>query len=276
MTTTAEFDTSSSSPDYNEIERSTEAQILGEAIAVNPELSCTESKYVLLQLDGESPCANVARSLEHRIFSKYFGNSIDEMAQEYAPYESSSKFFLVVDKNQLDPAGVMRLILPSENGLKSVNDVPSSKCQTLLGKPVTAMDSNQIYRSIGIDESRTVDIATLAAAPEHGEKQTGSPVVLASLMRALERYTKSHGYDDLVAIIDSYPMSKLLGAGLPVDNPNGIEMPFTYLGAKNNSFMHLYVHDVNPVTYSNNPDIFSYIFGDMNLLGECTLSFTEQ
>lgn len=263
-------------PDYNEIDPAIEAQLITEALGQNPELAAATSRYALLTLDGSSPYSNVARSLERRQFEDYFGNTPEDMAVEYGPYETQSSFFLVVDREKKEAAGVMRIIRPGEAGLKSSNDLPSDKCKTIEGEPVTDLTTPAVFSSMQLDPLKTLDIATIAVRPDHGEKATGSPVVLAALMRALHGYTNSNGYDELVAIIDAVPLEKLQAAGLPINFSSRVVTPFVYLGAKGNSFMHIHVPDCDAAIMAHDKVTYDYMLGDMNLLGECELSFIEQ
>lgn len=277
MTLIGEVPQATIEPDYRPIEREAEARLLEQALAANPEVSESAATYGLLTIEGDSPYSNVARALECQIFDKYFGNDPEEMRQEYAPYEKSSKFFLLIDRENLKPAGVMRIVAPGEAGFKSVNDLPTDKSRTVeTDEPITALDSEQIQGVFGIDPSRTLDVATIAAAPEYGEKQTGSPIVLASLMRAVYKYSLANGYDDLVAIIDAVPLEKLKSVNLPIHTSPYVASPFKYLGAEGNTFIHIPIPAVEASVSAKDKVIFDYIFGEAELFGETKLSFDRQ
>lgn len=262
--------------DYHELDSVTESQLIGEAISQNPELVDAGSKYVLLTLVGESPFSNVARALECKQFQAYFGNSPEDMAVEYGPYESQSIFFLVAEREKKEAAGVMRVILPGPAGLKSTNDIATDKCLTLDDKPATVLTTEEVFSQLQLEPEKTVDIATIAVKPEYGEKTTGSPVVLAALMRALHKLTHTNGYDELVGIIDEVPQNKLISVGLPVENPPHFAKPFKYLGAEGNSFMHIHVPYVDEAVSAKDKATFDYVFGEMALFHECELSLIEQ
>ncbi len=67
----------------------------------------------------------LARSVEREVFGEIFANDAHTMDEEYGPFEESSDFILVVDHSIEEPTGVLRVIHPSDRGLKTLNDVES-------------------------------------------------------------------------------------------------------------------------------------------------------
>lgn len=266
----------STAPDYHELDRLLESQLVGEALSQNPELQSSVARFALMTIDGASPYANVARSLERKQFEAYFGNDAEEMRKEYEPYEASSTFFLMVDREKLQPTGVMRLIKSSSVGFKSVNDIASSKSKTNEGALATSLSPDEVLSSMAIDPEATLDIATIASHPDYTEKATNSPIVLAALMGALHGYCSRNNIKDLVAIIDSKPLGQLQKIALPIKTLPNIATPFEYLGAMGNSFIHIPVDEVDESVSSFSQPVFDYVFGSQQLNGECQLSFLEQ
>ncbi len=264
--------------DYQPIPRDEEAALIQEALAANPELSDSEAPFALLTLEGDSPYARVARALEGQVFGEWFDNGEDQMTREYGPYEDVSKFFLLVDRSGSVPAGVVRIIHPSDKGLKSVNDLSTEKARTPDGKPVTDLTMAEVFDEFGIDEARTLDVATIAANPAYSKKESGSDLVLSSLMRALYHYAYLQGndYDNLVAIIDEKPLGRLESVGSPIHTTPKIARPFEYLGAKGNTFIEIPLSEVETSVSAVSPVIFDYVFGEGALYGECQLSFLPQ
>ncbi len=263
-------------PSYEPIDRQTEIGLLSEALAANPELNGSNAPFVLLTFDNDSPYANVARSLECKVFDAYFQNHPQEMQEEYESYEKTSTFFLMVDRENLEPAGVMRITHDGPEGFKSTNDLPTEKCKTSEDQPATGLTAEEILPSFDTAPDNTLDVATIAANPKYGEKSTGSPIVLASLMRAVYKYSLDNGYDDLVAIIDAKPLEKLRAVGLPINTSEKIADNFEYLGAKGNTFIHIPIPEVEQSVSAQSRELFDYIFGETSLMGECELSFIKQ
>lgn len=264
------------SPSYEPIDREIEANLIRDALNANPELAQSDVPYALLTFDGNSPYANIARSLECQVFNEYFQNQPQLMQEEYAPYEDTSSFFLLVNRAELEPAGVMRITHDSNTGFKSTNDLPTDKCRTSDGLPVTDLPVDEIFPAFDISPDKTLDVATIAANPKYGEKNTGNPLVLAALMRAVYKYSLENGYDDLVAIIDATPLEKLQAVNLPINTSEAIAGNFEYLGAKGNTFIHIPIGEVEATVGAKSHEVFDYVFGEAALLGECELSLISQ
>ncbi len=142
---------------------------------------------------AEDPGAELARHLERVVFLETFGNSAELLAKEYGPYEESSVFFCVLDHRRRLPAGVMRVLVPSEAGFKTIHDV-----EPVWGEPLGAMAART---GLDLDLARTWDIATLAVAPEYRGKATMGLVAMG-LYQALALVTPPSGIEWLLAILD--------------------------------------------------------------------------
>ena len=282
MAFTGEITHSSIEPDYNPINRELEATLIQEALAENHDLAKSDSQFAVLTLKGNSPYSNLARSLERQIFDHYFQNSAEEMKKEYGQYENASSFFLMVDRENLQPAAVMRIIHPNERGFKSLNDLNATdeegklKCSTPEGNTVTGLSMEEIAAEFDMATNNVLDIATIAAHPNYGESARGDPVALASLMRTLYKYSNQNGYDELIAIIDKKPREILEGVGMPISKSPNIASPFSYLGAEGNTFIHISVPEVEPAMKAINPQVYEFVYGETGLQGTTELSLQEQ
>src|SRR6266516_4584263 len=72
---------------------------------------------------SDEPSAELARSVERAVFLETFGDTAELLDAEYQPYESASIFFIVLDHRRRVPAGMMRVIVPSRAGFKSLDDI---------------------------------------------------------------------------------------------------------------------------------------------------------
>src|SRR5207244_12012674 len=75
-------------------------------------------------LGPEESGAELARHVERAVFLEAFGNTQELVASEYGTYEPASVFFVVLDHRRRLPAGMMRVIVPSNVGCKSLDDIP--------------------------------------------------------------------------------------------------------------------------------------------------------
>ena len=92
--------------------------------------------YVFSSTD---PGAELGREIERQVFLEYFGNSRELLEEEYEPYEPGSMFYCVIDHRRMSPAGVMRMIVPSAVGQKTLADV----------EQVWDRTTDQLFASVG-------------------------------------------------------------------------------------------------------------------------------
>jgi hypothetical protein len=144
--------------------------------------------------------AELGRHLERLVFLEAFGNTEEDLAREYAPYEASSLFIVVVDHLRLLPAGVIRVVQPSPAGLKSLNDL----------EPVWGEAAEPLMHRTGLafGPEKIWDVATLAVPPEYRARATGGLVTMG-LYQTLTMGARASGIDLLVAILDM-PVFRML------------------------------------------------------------------
>lgn len=255
-------------PSYLHMDIDQEKSMVADLLAHTPEFHLSEARFGLVLVGPDSRYANLARSIESEVFYEFFNNDSELMEREYGLYESASKFFLVIDKEDSRRAGVMRLLHDSDSGFKAVNDVQR------MG--LTALDSVSILDSFGIKHSKsTIEIATIAAAPDYRGSKSDQ-LVSASMYRALYKYCKSFGYKDLIAVIDAKPLQNLININLPVEMSSVVDSPFEYLDAKNNSLIHIPIDEIKDYMIARDPDVFDFLLGDSGMDSFCTLSLEEK
>ncbi|HUC36762.1 MAG TPA: hypothetical protein VMR97_06530 [Acidimicrobiales bacterium] len=149
--------------------------------------------------NGE-PGAELGRHVEQTVFLEAFGNTPEQLTDEYRRYESSSVFICVLDQMRGLPAGVMRVLLPSPAGFKSFNDI-----EPVWGEPAEAIVGRT---GIALDEKRTWDIATLAVDADYRGKATMG-LVSMGLYQTLTLTARNCGIDWFVAILD-VPVLRML------------------------------------------------------------------
>jgi hypothetical protein len=142
---------------------------------------------------SDEPGADLARRVEQEVFLEVFGNTPELLTKEYEPYEAASFFVCVVDHGRRLPAGVMRILVPSPAGFKTVNDIPPIWTESL--------DEMAGRTGLALDYAKTWDIATLAVASDYrGKAKAG--LVTMGLYQALSMLTLRSGIEWLIAILD--------------------------------------------------------------------------
>lgn len=162
---------------------------------------------------SDDPAAELSLSVERTVFEEAFGNSPGLLAEEYQAYDPASVFICVMDQRRMVPAGMMRIIVPSQVGLKSLNDITG-----IWGEPF-----NDLFKRSGIPfrPDLTWDIATLAVAPEYrGVAQSG--LVSIALYQTISMIARRLAIPEVVAILHE-PVFRLVQRRL--------HQPFRVLGS---------------------------------------------
>lgn len=137
--------------------------------------------------------AGLARTLETQVFWEAYDESPQVQEDEFRRYEASSFFFCVIDQLRHVPAGMMRVIVPSPYGLKSLNDI-----QRMWGEPPEAAIART---GMGLDVARTWDVATMAIAEGYRGKAAKGLVSMA-LYQCLTLAALHCGVEWFVAVFD--------------------------------------------------------------------------
>jgi hypothetical protein len=165
-------------------------ELAGEVIAAHDRGHTSFGVYVLRH---DEPGAELARLVEREVFLEFFGNTRELLADEYGPYEQASAFICVIDHVRRQPAGVMRVILPSPRGFKSLHDLESRWGQSV--------DDVMARNQIDLDRSALWDVATLAVRSDYRGAASEGLVSLA-LFQALAMLGTRSGARWAIAILD--------------------------------------------------------------------------
>ncbi len=188
-----------------------------ERLMESREQSEREKPFGLYVVEPPDPAVELAKQVETEVFGEFFESNTPEfMEREYGPFEQYSTFLFVVDQQTKQPAGVMRLIRNSEQGLKSVNDLEKPPWSKPLGE---VMAENPMSP----DLDHTLDIATFAVLPQYRQKADPSSPVSSALYHATIAYSLEHGYTDWVAILDDKVLNGLIQPfGEPFEHYQGL------------------------------------------------------
>lgn len=166
---------------------------LGELVDALTPGSAADQAFGLYFLPSGHPSAELGRHVERTVFGEFFGNSPELLAEEYGRYDGASLFLCVVDHRRRVPAGVMRVIVPSDAGLKSLHDIESAWNQPL----------DEVLERTGLDltDDGVWDVATLAVDRDYRGEATRGLVSMA-LYQGLATTAVRAGIGWFVTILD--------------------------------------------------------------------------
>jgi hypothetical protein len=158
------------------------------------------STELTLHFDPVGAVRDAARECEAAVFLDHYGNTVEQWQDEYGPYEPSSTFVAVTEQGG-DALAMMRLILPSPAGLKSIADVT---------REPWSIDGVRAVRAAGMVTAQTWDVATIAVRP--GASRGG--LLTSALYRALLLGIRANAARWIVMIMDVRARRVLHMAGL--------------------------------------------------------------
>jgi hypothetical protein len=188
-------------------------------------------------INDSSRYSDVARGVECSVFQEFFGNEPGAMTEAYAPYEAHSKFLLVVDRELQQPAGALRIITHSENGLKTLNDIQ---------QPPLSLPPAKVAQFHGIaDFDDCWEVGTLAVLKRYRGQATGH--VLSTMLYGLfyAELCKS-AVKHVVTILDKHAYRQLTELFAIPFVPIADSQPFRYLGSENSRAAYMHVPLIAP------------------------------
>jgi hypothetical protein len=204
--------------------------------------------YVIPSLD---PRSQLGRHVEHAVFGEFFGETEEFLRQEYDRYEHSSTFLVVIDHVRRLPAGVVRMILPSPAGLKSLNDL----------EPIWGVDADSVLArsDIVFNPEATWDVATIAVLPEYRSSSTNGLISLA-LIQAVSTLGASAGVELGVAVFDVVALELIQAVCARAWKPfKGLD-PKGYLGSPLSIACYCDLQDYGKRLAFTNPDLYEMLW----------------
>jgi len=151
-----------------------------------------------------------ALDCEASVFLKTYGNTAAQLAEAYGPFAATSVFIGIYEPGG-DAVGAVRLIRPSEAGLKTLYDV---------ARPPWSLDVPRMARAVRLDLDRTWDFTTLGA--RRGLRRW-STLIGAGLFHGLVQAARANDIGSAVMMIDERVRGLLALAGM-----TGQTMPGAY------------------------------------------------
>lgn len=189
-------------------------------------------------LDGNDPHSDIGRYVESQVFDEVFQNDLAVMKEQYSPYDGASTFLAVLDYEQQKPVGVVRIIRPSEAGLKSLNDLVAPLADNPWFKEGDTLEKR--FEEIGNDPAHTADIGTMAVMPEYrsGHAEAGAS---ASLYSSCVQWSLANDYNNWVTIVDKKIHDMMQAWGEPFTRFEGTDWA-SYLDSKASLPVHTELH----------------------------------
>jgi hypothetical protein len=193
----------------------------------------------------------LARTVERVVFHESFGNTPEVLEREYGLYEPASLFYLAIDHRRRLPVGMMRCILPTPAGLKSVDDIRRE-----WGEDVDALLTRT---GIDLDQRPGWDTATIALLPDY-RRGALRGLISMSLYQAAATAPRRLGFRWWFAILD-VPVYRLLQWKLarPYSTYEGVE-PGPYLGSEESIPVWCDLDEWSERVRRTDPDLFELVF----------------
>jgi hypothetical protein len=205
---------------------------------------------------AHEPESELGRHVERKVFYEYFGNTPDLLAAEYGPYEDSTLFLCALDHRRRQPAGAIRLVLPSPAGLKSLGDVDA-----VWGQRV---DDVLQRTNLQLDGDRVWDVATLAVDSEYRGRSTDGLVSLA-LYQGVAQLALRCNVRWVVTILDLVVLNLLQDAmAHPFQSFSGVE-PNRYLDSPASLPVYCDLDAYFPRLQTADPSMYEILFDGRGL-----------
>jgi hypothetical protein len=193
-----------------------------------------------------------ALDCEAAVFLQTYGNTVDQLADEYGPYADSTGFMTLLDESG-QALATTRFIAPGPAGLKTLNDT---------GRPPWQVDGLRSARAAGIDPSRTWDIATVAVR----RTSRGGSLAAAALYHGIAAAANANDIDSIVMIVDARARRLFSASGMQTNTLPGTT-PGEYLGSPRSTPVWADLGDMFGQQRITNPDAYRLIYQGIGLDG---------
>lgn len=169
-----------------------------------------------LHFDADGEIRDAALDCEADVFLKAYGNTAEQLADEYGPYDEASSFIAVSD-DQGEVVAAARLINPSPLGLKTIDD---------LGRDPWNIDGRRSARAAGLNIDNMWDVATFGVR----KGAAGGMLLSAALYHAVIQGGNVNEMDGIVMIMDERARRLFTSIGF-YSHPFPGARPGPYLGS---------------------------------------------
>jgi hypothetical protein len=174
--------------------------------------------HVTMHFDVSGALLESARECEAEVFLRWFGNTREQLADEYGPYEDSSVFLAIADERD-EVLGAVRLLVPGGRaGLKTLTDI---------GREPWGVDGARVAGAAGIDLGSTWEVATLGV---RGGRTANRLQLSLALYHGLMTVAQVNRMSSFVAVLDER-VRRLLGSVGILTHPLPGTATSSYLGS---------------------------------------------
>ncbi|MFA7324146.1 MAG: hypothetical protein WC005_07300 [Candidatus Nanopelagicales bacterium] len=193
-----------------------------------------------MRFNPYGPKLTAARDCEAAVFLEAFGNTREQLHDEYSEYDSHSLFLSVEDASGT-AWGACRIITPGPRGLKTLND---------LEREPWGLDSARVSRAADIDPDRLWDIATIGVRKEAGAKRF---LIAMALFHGIVAASRANNVPAMVALLDERARRLLASLDYSLSMLPGAHAG-TYLGSKSTAPVFGHASTVLSAQRRANPD----------------------
>lgn len=194
-----------------------------------------------------------ALDCEASVFLKAYGNTPEQLAEEYGPYAAASVFIGIYEPGG-DAVGAVRLIRPTGLGLKTLHDV---------SRPPWSLDVPRMARAARLDLGRTWDFTTLGA--RRGLRRW-STLISAGLFHGLVQAVRANDIASAVMMIDERVRGLLSLAGMTGQTMPGAQTT-CYMGSPRCTPVYEHCQQAFDRQRLNNPDGYRLFMQGIGLDG---------
>ncbi|HKG51217.1 MAG TPA: hypothetical protein VKB14_12320 [Actinomycetales bacterium] len=156
---------------------------------------------VRLLFDVQDDLLESARECEAEVFLRWYGNTGEQLAEEYGPYEDSSVFVALADRDD-EVIGAARMLVPGGRaGLKTLAD---------LGREPWRVNGGQAAAAVGMNLRSTVEVATLGVRG----RTAGRAELSLALYHGLLTAVRVNRMTSFVAVLDERVRRLLSSVGV--------------------------------------------------------------
>ena len=222
------------------------------------------SERALPELRSCYPCRGAdevaARACEEAVFGRRFGNTAEELAAEYGPYEATTSFGAVLRPDGT-AVGAVRLVAPGARGLKTLVDAAGPPWR--VPDDVLAAVAGGAVGPEGPAAPLTWDVATFGV---DSVAAGGDRRIAAALFGVMFGAFADHGVTCFVAMLDSGARRAIERLGVRLlDLPGAQAAP--YLGSASTVPAYRQVADLHDEHRTRFPDLHDPVFHGRGLPG---------
>lgn len=192
-------------------------------------------------VEGELLAA--ALECEAAAFLHHYGNTAEQLAEEYGPYEEHSTFLALADRDG-DVVAATRIIRP--------NTAPGLKALVDAGNPPWSADPAASAAAAGLDPRFTWEVATIGVRPDAAT--SAAPLALA-LYHGILCVCRANAPSSFVAILDERARRILRSVAL-VMHPLPGTGPASYLGSAASTPMYVHAAQLMDHQRRTSPDAY--------------------